>query len=101
MTLITKENNIDKSKISIYQKGNGYLIKNGVLENKYLSLYGWSCFVFEYNKTKISNFCYFKKNMRNVNNHIFYVTKNNGKIKINLKIKGVDSLSNIYYKLPD
>jgi len=89
---------LDKSSVSIFQKNNGYLFKNGLNIDDYLSLYGWSCFTFEYNDVKVCEVCYFKKNSKNVNDHYFSIGKKDDNLDLSLKLKGADSISKMYYK---
>lgn len=102
--LILLDDSIKKNRITIIQEksgmlnGNNILIKDGVLINRYLSKYGWSCFLFMYHNDSICEVCYFKKNIRNLNNHRFETGFNNNKLDMTLHIEGVDSASKMYYK---
>ncbi len=96
--LVSQNNYIKKSKIDIFQRENGFIIKNGNIKKTYLSSYGWSCFLIYYSDILIYEVCYFKKNNNNHNNHTFIFDLKDSIIQFDLKIDGNYEKSMTYFK---
>ena len=96
--LVNQIDSLNIDKVNVYQRKNGFVIKNGRPNKSFLNQYGWSCFLLMYSDSVLCEGCYFRKNNRDINHHQFVLSEKDSSIDCTLNIDGAFEESMLYYK---